>query len=441
MAKQIKLHDYQKSIIQDMINRDKFGLFIDCGSGKTLMILYLIKLLIKHKRIKSATIIAPKALLVSVWEAEVKKWGFDFKVQIVKEKEDAKKDATIYLHTPDFLISKKYASPKSEILIIDEATKFKNNKSARTKKLYKITYKYKKIFLMTATPASNGLINLFSIIKILDYGVRLGSYITHYKNRYYNQISLYKYVPIHNAKELITNKIKDIATFYELKSNNIKFIVNHIKIKLPINYAHEYRMFLKNKILKIKDNIMIASHITTHQIRLRQLANGYLVNHDNDKILLSKHKITRLMLLLIELHEQSAIIFYQYNYEFEMMKNALQIENIKYEAINGKTTQKNLKQIIELWSKKEIRIILAQPMACGHGLNLQYGGHHIIWYSPTWDCEIYYQANHRLIRQGQLKTVVIHQLCSANTIEKYIYLALDNKQIIQNAILKALSKK
>ena len=76
------------------------------------------------------------------------------------------------------------------------------------------------------------------------------------------------------------------------------------------------------------------------------------------------------------------------------------------------------------------------PASAGHGLNLQYGGNIIIWFGLTWSLELYQQANARLHRQGQTKTVIIHHLISKGTVDEDVMKALEGKEVNQNKLLE-----
>ena len=84
-------------------------------------------------------------------------------------------------------------------------------------------------------------------------------------------------------------------------------------------------------------------------------------------------------------------------------------------------------------------MLLANPASAGHGLNLQFGGHIIIWFSPTWNLEYYEQANKRLHRNGQKETVTVHNLVAIGTYdERVLNVILKGKKDTQEALLEAI---
>ena len=93
---------------------------------------------------------------------------------------------------------------------------------------------------------------------------------------------------------------------------------------------------------------------------------------------------------------------------------------------------------IEDWNKGVIEVGLISPASAGHGLNLQEGGHILIWYSMIWSLEMYQQTNHRLDRQGQKEVVSIHHIITKGTVDEEVMKALDEKDLTQEKLIAAV---
>ena len=120
-------------------------------------------------------------------------------------------------------------------------------------------------------------------------------------------------------------------------------------------------------------------------------------------------------------------MFYQYKHELERLKAAIPDARLLKTADD-----------LRAWNRGDIPVLLAHPASAGYGLNLQQGGHIIVWYSLTWSLEQYLQANARLCRQGQKDTVVIHQLIAKGTVDEAVAAALTKKEAGQQAMLTAI---
>ena len=104
---------------------------------------------------------------------------------------------------------------------------------------------------------------------------------------------------------------------------------------------------------------------------------------------------------------------------------------------------KNLRDIkdsedIKLWNAGQLPVALIHPASAGHGLNIQSGGHILIWYGLTWSLELYQQTNARLWRQGQTQTVTIHHIVTKNTVDEDVLAALASKDVTQEKLIAAV---
>ena len=91
------------------------------------------------------------------------------------------------------------------------------------------------------------------------------------------------------------------------------------------------------------------------------------------------------------------------------------------------------------WKAGRIQLGFIHPASAGHGLNLQSGGHILVWFTPTWSLELYEQTNGRLNRQGQTHPVTIIRIITAGTIDTRIVQALEKKDTTQQALIRAVS--
>ena len=95
---------------------------------------------------------------------------------------------------------------------------------------------------------------------------------------------------------------------------------------------------------------------------------------------------------------------------------------------------------LEAWNAGHIGVLLAHPASTAFGLNLQQGGHTIVWFGTGWNLELYQQANARLHRQGQQKPVMVYRLIVPGTVDALAAAAVDRKSRVQDALLDGLAR-
>jgi len=126
----------------------------------------------------------------------------------------------------------------------------------------------------------------------------------------------------------------------------------------------------------------------------------------------------------------NVLVFYQYKHDIDRIRHKLKEYTVK--AYEGEAQLKE-------WNAGKIDVLLAHPASTAFGLNMQAGGHYIVWFGTGWNLELYQQANARLHRQGQQYPVQVYKLITANTVDERANAALDNKKGVQQSLLDSLN--
>lgn len=414
------------------------------GMGKTVTTLTAVDYLIKNNaEIKKIVVIAPKKVAEDTWSRETSKWDHLEHLKISKLLGNEKKriealnaEADIYVINRDnvsWLV--KYLGFKwdFDMVVIDELSSFKNYRSKRFKDLKKILPCVKRIVGLTGTPAPNGYMDLWAQMYLLDKGQRLGKNITSYRMEYFN-ILIRPNFQIYTLRQgsdcKINSKIKDICVSMQAK--------DYLKMKEPLLISvpvildkkemDKYKALEKDAILEVESSTVTAINAAAATTKLLQVANGAVYDEDKQVIELHDKKLERLGELIEEANGHPVIIFYSFKHDLTRIKKYLKQEVRELKSVDD----------IQDWNNKKIKVLLAHPASAGHGLNLQDGGHIIIWFGLTWSLELYMQANARLHRQGQEQGVIIHHLITEGTIDEDVFKALQNKEICQKSLLEAI---
>ena len=142
-------------------------------------------------------------------------------------------------------------------------------------------------------------------------------------------------------------------------------------------------------------------------------------------------KIEAFMETVEQLNGQRALVFYNFQHDKARLLEALGKTKLHVRVYEGAADEAD-------WNAGKIDILLAHPASCAYGLNLQRGGHHVIWFGLTWSLELYQQANKRLHRQGQEYPVIIHHLIVQGGVDEDVMKALSGKEKTQESLLNAL---
>lgn len=422
------------------------------GLGKTVSTLTAINDLMYNRfEIKKVLVIAPLKVADITWEEELLKWDHLNHLRLSKVLGSEKmriagleKEADIYIVNRentkwlvDYYIQKK--EWPFDLLVIDESSSFKNPQSQRFRALRKVTPITKRVVELTGTPAPNTLIDLWSQIYLLDQGERLGRTLTSYRNDYFNpgrrnQQIIFDYVLKPGADKTIYKKISDIAV--SLKAvDHIKMperIDNNIKIRMPDKVKEVYKKMERDYVLTLDEENITAASASAVMIKLLQMANGAVYAENGNIIHIHDLKLEALKDIVIDNEGKPIMVLYNFRHDLMRLKEYFKDLNPR----ELKTADDKFD-----WDSGKIRLLLAHPKSMGHGLNLQAGGHIIVWFSLTWSLEEYQQSNARLYRQGQTDTVIINHLVIEDTEDELVIERLKSKKVSQDDLIEAVKAK
>jgi len=451
MLNEKDLHPYQNTCADHIIYNRSSGLFLDMGLGKTVSSLTAInRLMYEYFEISTALVIAPKRVAANVWPDEIEKWGHLKHLRIVNvagsEKQRIKAlqtQADIYTIGRDNTawICNYYGSKLPfDMLVIDESSSFKNHQSLRFKALKLAQPSFNRIVILTGTPAPNSLLDLWPQIYLLDRGERFGKFVTRYREEFFkpnqrNGSIIYNYKLKQDSERKIYDKIKDICV--SMKASDYLdlpgVIVNDVKVKFPPEVQSMYDEFEKEQILSLDTEDITAVNAAALSTKLLQFANGAVYDEDRNVHVVHNLKIEACKELIEEAQGQPVLIAWTYKHDRDRLMEALK-------AYKPKQLDNN-PQTIKDWNDGKTQILMMHPASGGHGLNLQFGGHIIIWFGQTWSSELYDQFNARLPRPGQKHRVIINRLISVDTIDVDVVAATKAKGEGQSRLIDAIKAK
>ena len=444
-------HPYQQYCINRIIDTPKVGLFLDMGLGKTSIVLSAVKEL-KYNRfeISKVLVIAPKKVAEGTWTKEKDKWDQTKSLRISKvlggEKKRIKalyENADLYIINREnitWLVDLYRNDWPFDMVVIDESSSFKNHRAKRFKSLAAELPHINRLVELTGTPSPNGLADLWSQIYLLDQGERLGKSYTGFRERYFDAGPrhngvVYKYTAKDGADTSILSAISDICV--SMKADDYlqlpDLVIDEIPVNLDARAAKAYHNMERDMILQLpeeSEDISVTSAAALSN-KLLQLGNGAVYDEEGGVHEVHSCKLEALLELIESLNGQHALLFYNYQHDRDRIKAALSKTNLRVRELR-------ITQDEDDWNAGKIDILLTHPASSAYGLNLQEGGHHVIWFGLNWNYELYMQANKRLHRQGQKMPVIIHHLVCGGTRDEDVMKALQHKDDVQQYVMDSL---
>ena len=414
------------------------------AEGKTVITLTAIKELIYERfEVGRVLVIAPLRVGRDTWPAEIAKWdhldGLTYAVAIGTPAERLsalRAKADIYIinrENVQWLVEESGIPFDFDMVVIDELSSFKNHQAKRFRSLMSVRSRVSRIVGLTGTPSSNGLMDLFAEFKILDFGARLGRYISRYRDRYFlpdkrNAQVVFTYKLRPGAEEQIYNAISDITI--SMKAEDYldlpACIHNEVKVRLSDREQGLYEEFRKQMVLSLGDEEIDAMNAAALTNKLLQMANGAIYDAGHYEHHIHDRKLDALEDLIEAANGKPVLVCYWFRHDLARIRKRFDVRELK------------TSQDITDWNGGKIPVAVIHPASAGHGLNLQYGGCTLIWFGLTWSLELYQQTNARLWRQGQKEPVVIHHILTESTIDEQVMAALNRKDETQAALIDAV---
>lgn len=390
-------------------------------------------------------VIAPKRVAENTWSKETEKWEHLQHLRVSRVMGTEKQRLTALASTADIYVinrenvvwlvdhlQNRWPFP---IVVIDELSSFKSAQAKRWKALRRVRGRIRRIIGLTGTPRPNGLEDLWPEVYLLDQGGRLGKTLGAFRSRWLvpekmNGPIVYSYRPKDGAEADVYDRLADICM--SIKKEDVLSlpgqIYEDVELTAPPALLKQYKQFERDRVLECldADGQIVAVSAAALTNKLLQFANGAIYDEDGAVHELHSVKLDALEELIEEACGDPVLVLYAYQHDADRIR-----QRIDCRALDTPDD-------IDAWNRGEIPVALAHPASCAHGLNLQEGGHIIIWYGLTWSLELYQQANERLNRPGQRNVCRIYHLILQGTHDARVLDALKRKDEGQASAIEAL---
>ncbi len=444
-----QLHEYQHKMIDWIMGNPECALFCEMGLGKSIATLTAVTQLLDTFEAAKVLVIAPLRVAKHTWPNEIDKWGHTrhLSYEVICGTADDRRrklntDVDIHIINREmvvWLVEELFKEWPYDVVVIDESSSFKSPSSKRFKALRKVHRLFDRLIELTGTPASNGLIDLWSQIYLLDRGRRLGKTFTSYKDQFFiSDYRGFRWTPRDGAPNIIQERLKNLCLSLSAK-DYLKMperIDNVVEVELPSQLRNQYRELELQFLVELEENTVEAVNAAVLSGKLLQFCNGamyigdpYLRGKGKSSFEIHNLKLDALEEVIAEAAGQPVMVAHNFISDRDRIKERFP------QAVDIKEHD-----VIERWNRKQIPLLLAHPGSAGHGLNLQEGGNIVVWFGLNWSLELYMQLNARLHRQGQKKPVFVHHLVVKDSVDETVLQALSQKCRTQKGLLDALKR-
>lgn len=443
----------QCDVIAQILDRPYLALWADMGAGKTAITLHAIAELLRLGVITRAVVVAPRAVADSTWRQEAAAWPHTSHLRVVTLRGDkqtrkwqAMQKAEVYCIGRDALatpgvhrgciasedLTALATYPKQTLLVVDEASSIKNSQSARFRAL--AWFPWGRVLELTGTPAPQGIADIWPQIYLLDRGASLGKTITAFRMRYMRRKPCgFGFEEVPGARNAALEAVRHLVLRLEAPPPcNVTY--HDIYADMSPAELQEYRVFKRDMVTQLQGREITAVSAGALVAKLAAWASGGQYYGENTRETLRPHYQKRNKLVQILRTEAGPhLVFYWFNFSIDDVKAAAYTAGKRFALFDAKHPE-----IVEMWNAGKIDVLAAHPQSAGMGLNLQSGGHKIVWLTCPWSSELWLQAVARLARRGQTHSVEVTRIITPGTIDERISHVLGGKIDAQKLILDEL---
>lgn len=434
---------------------DRYGFYYDTRTGKTPLSLQIINNDIKLNPDHKWLIICPLILINNAWLIDAEKFFPELQMQSLhaatkaKRLEAFKRNANVYLINCESF--EKYIEEIDKLGIygafVDESSKMKSHSSKFSKAAVAFSFKMKRWYLLSGTPAPNCEAEYYMQLRSLDPYCVPASY-TQFELKYFNNLSYNPQYKVLSLKQEKADDLKKLIARYAVYVDKAdvlnlpgrEFI--DCDIPMPDNLMKEYKL-MKNKLYlelvkgteNLEDMIMVESEVAKVN-KLRQISSGFIYNEDGQATLLDMYKFNYLLELLNKLGDEQVLIFANYRYEFEVIKELL---GSKCLIINGTVLAQEKDNAVQAFMNKSIQYLVVNPASLSMGVTLT-NAHLCIYFSMDYSYERFYQSRDRIYadKSKQPYKCMYYFIQTEGTVDMLIREVVEGKGVVSTALLNYL---
>jgi len=433
----VELFPHQIETLKFILRNPKCFIFDEIGTGKTLAVLETIDLLMYHNKISQVLVIAPLSVMRSTWVQHILRHYPNRSFTVLhankeKRKKLIQEKTRIHIINPDGIkvVAEELIANKYDMIVIDESTVFASHKSERTKVAWKLCRPAKSVVCMTGEPTPNDLIQSYAQAKLVHF--ENPRYFTKFRDQIKIKFDEYTYLDkptaladVHKILQpSIRHTQKDCLELPPLSIETLDISLSKEQMQLYKEMEKDYVSYLKGK-------TVTAANAAVRVTKLLQISAGLIIDNEGNYISINHDtRIKELLRIYHQLDRKKLIIFANFT---KSVDGILEIFGDKAKKIDGSISYKHRGKIISEFQDGDLEVLVGQPKAISHGVNLQ-TANNLIWWSPVLSNETYNQCNGRIRRAGQTRPQRIFRFQSTK-IEKYVYSLLARKQKVSQNLL------
>ena len=438
--------DHQKTTSEFLVNNRKAFCFNEQGTGKTASVIWAVDYLMQLGLVKRVLVICPLSIMKSAWQQDLFKFAIHRTVSVAygaakkrKEIVNAGNEFVIINFDGVGIVKKEIMDGGFDLIVVDEASAYKNNKTERWKDLRDLTKVIKGLWMLTGTPAAQSPVDAYGLARLVNPNA-VPLYVSHFKDQVMYKVSDFRWVPRPEAKHIVHKALQPAIRFKKKDCLDLP-PVTFIDRDAPLTPQQlSYYKKLKQEMLIEADGEEISAVNAAVKInKLLQISGGAVYTDTGEVLEFDVSSRLKVVHEVIDETSNKVLVFVPFTHTIELLQKYLTKHGVTSAVINGAVGVNRRTDIVTHFQNNEQpKVLIIQPQAASHGLTLT-AADTIIWYAPCTSVETYLQANARIDRPGQVNPMTIVHL-SGSPVEHRMYSMLRGNVANHHEIIELYRK-
>lgn len=424
---------HQKTTASFLTMHKRAFCFNEQGTGKTASAIWAADFLMKQGKVRRVLVVCPLSIMDSAWRADLFTFAMHRSVDIAYGPKDKRRqiiegDAEFIIINYDGveIVADAVANGGFDLIIIDEATHYKNPQTNRWKVLSKLVKPETWLWMMTGTPAAQSPLDAFGLAKLVNpKGVP--RFFGTFREQVMYKVTQFKWMPRPEATDVVYNALQPAIRFTKDQCLDLPDMT-YAKREVPLtSQQKKYYDILKNRmVLQADGEEITAANAAVMMNKLMQISCGAVYTDDNETLEFDIKNRYNILKEVIDESSQKVLVFVPFRHVIDLLAERLKKDKITTEVISGDVSAKRRTDIFKRFQEQpDPRVLVIQPRAAAHGVTLT-AANTVVWWGPTSSLETYAQANARVHRSGQKHKCTVVQL-QGSDVERRVYKLLDGR--------------
>lgn len=425
--------DHQKKTSSFFTLNKRAFCFNEQGTGKTASAIWSADFLMNKGKISRVLVICPLSIMDSAWRADLATFAPHRTVDVAYG--SSKKRAKIINQGAEFVIINydgvdivldEVRNGGFDLVIVDEATHYKNPQTKRWKTLRKIVDDSTWLWMMTGTPAAQSPLDAYGLAKLINPDA-VPRFFSSFRDMVMQQLSQFRWMPKENASDIVFNALQPAIRFTKEECLDLpEMTYVKRKVELTKQQTKYYEMLRKQLVMKVGDDEISAVNAAATMNKLLQISAGAVYTDDGGALEFDIKNRYKVLKEVIDESSQKVLVFVPFKHTIDVLVSKLRADKLTTEVIRGDVPAHARTDIFKRFQNDpDPKILVIQPQSAAHGVTLT-AANTVVWWGPTSSLETYAQANARVHRSGQKHPCTVVQL-QGSGVEKRVYSLLDKR--------------